>query len=95
MSHPSILQRLRALSCVVALILVSGILEASGPAEPKKSLGRSGKLDFTIDYVKAVDDQKLNLRSTREIKGTPPGTCGASSLENKEKKNDGLRTQLR
>ena len=38
-------------------------------AKPKKSFGRSGKLDFTIDYVKAVDGQNLSLRSTREIKG--------------------------
>ena len=38
-------------------------------AEPKKSFGRSGKLDFTIDYVKAADGQNLSLRSTREIKG--------------------------
>lgn len=38
-------------------------------ASPKKSFGRSGKLDFTIDYVKAVDGQNLNLRSTRNIKG--------------------------
>ena len=29
--------------------------------QPKKSFGRSGKLDFTIDYVKAVDGQNRSL----------------------------------
>ena len=38
-------------------------------AKPKKSFGRKGKLDFTIDYVKSIDGQNLNLRNTREIKG--------------------------
>ena len=34
-------------------------------ARPKKSFGRSGKLDFSIDYVKAVDGQNIPLRYTR------------------------------
>lgn len=50
-------------------------------AKPKKSFGRSGKLDFTIDYVKAVDGQNLNLRSTREIKGDDSyGKAGVVTL---------------
>jgi hypothetical protein len=38
-------------------------------AKPKKSFGRSGKLDFSIDYVKAVDGQNIPLRYTRAEKG--------------------------
>ena len=34
-------------------------------AKPKKSFGRSGKLDFSIDYVRAVDGQNIPLRYTR------------------------------
>lgn len=50
-------------------------------SRPKKSFGRSGKLDFTIDYVKAVDGQNLNLRSTREIKGDDSyGKAGVVTL---------------
>ena len=50
-------------------------------AKRKKSFGRSGKLDFTIDYVKAVDGQNLNLRSTREIKGDDSyGKAGVVTL---------------
>ena len=50
-------------------------------AKPKKSFGRSGKLDFTIDYVKAVDGQNLSLRSTREIKGDDSyGKAGVVTL---------------
>ena len=50
-------------------------------AKPKKSFGRSGKLDFTIDYVKSIDGQNLNLRSTREIKGDDSyGKAGVVTL---------------
>ena len=50
-------------------------------ARPKKSFGRSGKLDFTIDYVKSVDGQNLSLRSTREIKGDDSyGKAGVVTL---------------
>lgn len=38
-------------------------------AQKKKSFGRGGKLDFTIDYVKAVDDQNIRLRATRQRQG--------------------------
>lgn len=46
--------------------------EASGTvteARPKKSFGRSGKLNFTIDVVKAVDGSNIRLRATKENKG--------------------------
>lgn len=38
-------------------------------AAPKRSFGRSGKLNFTIDAVKAVDDDNIRLRSTKENQG--------------------------
>lgn len=38
-------------------------------ARKKRSFGRSGKLTFTIDYVKSVDDQNIRLRASREAKG--------------------------
>lgn len=38
-------------------------------ASPKKSFGRSGKLNFTIDVVKAVDGSNVRLRATKENKG--------------------------
>ena len=50
-------------------------------AKPMKSFGRSGKLDFRIDYVKSVGGQNLNLRSTREIKGDDSyGKAGVVTL---------------
>ena len=50
-------------------------------AKPKKSFGRSGKLDFTIDYIKSVDGQNLSLRRTREIKGDDSyGKAGVVTL---------------
>lgn len=38
-------------------------------ANPKKSFGRSGKLNFTIDAVRAVDGDNIRLRSSKENKG--------------------------
>lgn len=35
----------------------------------KKSFGRSGKVNFTIDVVKAVDGQNIRLRGSKELKG--------------------------
>jgi hypothetical protein len=37
--------------------------------EPKKRLGRAGKLDFTVDYVKAPDGSNLRLRASSARKG--------------------------
>lgn len=46
-------------------------------AEHKKSFGRKGKLDFSIDTVEAVDGQKIRLRYTREERGKSKyGTAG-------------------
>lgn len=39
-------------------------------ASPKKSFGRSGKLNFTIDAVKAVDGSNVRLRGTKENEGS-------------------------
>lgn len=38
-------------------------------AESKKSFGRKGKLDFSIDVVEAVDGQNISLRYSREMRG--------------------------
>lgn len=38
-------------------------------AQGKKSFGRRGKLNFTVDSVKGVDGQNIRLRATRETKG--------------------------
>ncbi|HZZ99687.1 MAG TPA: hypothetical protein VFK07_03195 [Candidatus Paceibacterota bacterium] len=38
-------------------------------AKHKKSFGRSGKLDFTIDVVDAVDGQNVRLRATKRMEG--------------------------
>jgi hypothetical protein len=37
--------------------------------EPKKRLGRAGKLNFTLDHVKAVDGSNLRLRASSTRKG--------------------------
>ena len=34
-----------------------------------KSFGRRGKLNFSIDVVRAVDGQNVRLRATKEVKG--------------------------
>ena len=34
-------------------------------AEPKKSMGRAGKLDMNIDYVQLVDGEKVPLRASK------------------------------
>jgi hypothetical protein len=50
-------------------------------AQPRKSFGRRGKLNFTIDYVKTVDGQNVRLRSTREAKGADSyGTAGVVTI---------------
>jgi hypothetical protein len=38
-------------------------------ASPKKTMGRAGKLDITIDYVRLVDGEKAQLRGVKESKG--------------------------
>ena len=38
-------------------------------AEPKRSFGRQGKLDFTIDVVEASNGQNVSLRATQSAKG--------------------------
>lgn len=38
-------------------------------AKKRKSFGRSGKLNFTIDVVQAVDGSNIRLRTTKESKG--------------------------
>ena len=38
-------------------------------AERRKSFGRQGKLDFSIDCVETVDGQNVRLRYQREMRG--------------------------
>jgi hypothetical protein len=38
-------------------------------AEPRKNFGRRGRLDFTIDAVKAQDGQNIRLRITKRAQG--------------------------
>ena len=38
-------------------------------AEPRKRMGRAGKLNFTLDHVKAPDDSNLRLRASSTRKG--------------------------
>jgi hypothetical protein len=38
-------------------------------AEPKKRMGRGGKLDVNVDSVRLIDNEKVQLRATKEDKG--------------------------
>jgi hypothetical protein len=38
-------------------------------AQGKRSMGRAGKLDINIDYVKMVDGEKAALRAVQDLKG--------------------------
>lgn len=38
-------------------------------AEPKKRMGRGGKLDITISYVRLTDQEKVALRAIKDTKG--------------------------
>ena len=50
-------------------------------ARRKKSFGRSGKLDFTIEYVEAVNGQNVRLRTTQESRGANSyGAAGVVTL---------------
>jgi hypothetical protein len=38
-------------------------------AQPKRRLGRGGKLDITIDYVRLANGEKAELRAVKDVKG--------------------------
>jgi hypothetical protein len=38
-------------------------------AEPKRTMGRAGKLDIAISYARLKDNEKVALRATKEAKG--------------------------
>lgn len=38
-------------------------------AEPKRSMGRAGKLDISISYVRMKDEEKAELRAVKDAKG--------------------------
>jgi hypothetical protein len=44
-------------------------------AQPKKSLGRGGKLNFRLEYVKAVDGSKIPIRATSVNQGNGKGVA--------------------
>ncbi|MBI4853817.1 MAG: PEGA domain-containing protein [Acidobacteria bacterium] len=44
-------------------------------AEPKKSLGRAGKLNLRLEYVKAVDGNKIPIRATSVNQGNGKGVA--------------------
>ena len=50
-------------------------------AQPKRSFGRSGKLNFSIDVVQAVNGENLRLRATRQRRGSDSyGKAGVVTL---------------
>jgi hypothetical protein len=38
-------------------------------ANPKRSMGRAGKLDISISYARLSDQEKVALRATKDVKG--------------------------
>lgn len=57
---------------VEGVTVVEAGAEARGTiilAQSKRSFGRRGKLDLTIDAVRAVDGLNLRLRATKSVKG--------------------------
>jgi hypothetical protein len=38
-------------------------------ANPKRSMGRAGKLDISISYARLADQEKAALRATKDVKG--------------------------
>ncbi len=44
-------------------------------AEPKKSLGRAGKLNIRLEYVKAVDGSKIHVRANSVNQGNGKGVA--------------------
>jgi hypothetical protein len=42
-------------------------------AQPKRMMGRAGKLDISISYVRLADQEKVPLRATKESKGHGSG----------------------
>lgn len=42
-------------------------------AQPKRRMGRGGKLDVNIDYVRLTDGQKVALRAVKETQGGGKG----------------------
>jgi hypothetical protein len=64
-----------AVSGVVVVKKGSTAIATVTEAEKKKSMGRAGKLNISISYVRLVDGEKAALRATKETKGT--GHVGA------------------
>ena len=54
---------------VVVLPKGSAAMGTITEAEPKRTMGRAGKLDMTISYARLKDNEKVALRATKEAKG--------------------------
>ncbi len=54
---------------VVVLPKGSAAVGTITEAEPKRSMGRAGKLDIAISYARLKDNEKVELRATKEAKG--------------------------
>jgi hypothetical protein len=54
---------------VVVLPKGSAAMGTITEAEPKRSMGRAGKLEMTISYARLKDNEKVALRATKEAKG--------------------------
>jgi antitoxin (DNA-binding transcriptional repressor) of toxin-antitoxin stability system len=54
-----------------AVIIASGAIAIATvtDAEAKRSLGRAGRLDVTLDYVRSVSGEKVRLRGVQDTKG--------------------------
>lgn len=54
---------------VVVLPKGSAAVGTVTEAEPKRTMGRAGKLDIAISYARLKDNEKVALRATKEAKG--------------------------
>jgi hypothetical protein len=58
-----------SVSNVIVLPKGASAIATVTEAEHKKSMGRGGKLNFSISYARLKDQEKVALRATRENKG--------------------------
>jgi hypothetical protein len=52
------------------LVIASGAIAAATitDSEAKRSMGRAGRLDVTLDYVRSVDGEKIRLRGVQDTR---------------------------
>src|ERR1700722_7251770 len=61
-------EEVRVGNVVVAAKGVTAIATVAA-AQSKKNMGRGGKLDINVDYVKLVDGERAALRAVKDVKG--------------------------